>query len=1150
MSRLGLGSSVRGMLALVLVFLSPPTLAMLSADPLLRVETGMHTASVRALEVDQSAGVFFTASDDKTVRAWSLSDGRLVDTLRVPAGAGDEGRLYALAVSPQGRWLATAGATQAVTEGRGNYHIYLFDRDSQELSAFIASLPDVVNHLCFSPDGGFLAATLGSGGMRVWSAGDWQLVASDQAYEGASHGCAFSPQGQLVTTSLDGHVRLYDSASFGLLAKRRMSVGDEPFGAAFAPAGDRIAIGYADTPKVSLLSAQDLSELAAPNTRGLNKGGLSKVAWSRDGTRLFAAGRYQTKGQFPILAWADGGLGQRSLLEGTASIVTDLGALADGELLVSTDYPAWLKLSASGHRIDLRRGVVPDFRDKLGKALRVSADGRRVAVGLGYGAQDMVLLDLTERRLFDGAVNETWLLQRELQALGHDPGPVDGQYGPATARALSAWREGEGLGGSGLDDTVRGRLGISALTPARTNAPGISVKHWENATGTTLNGQPLPLDAYETSRAFAIAPDGQGFVLGTSWYLRAFDRSGAPRWSRSVPDAAWGVNISADGKVLVAALGDGTLRWYRYADGEELLAVYIHSRSREWVAWTPQGYYDASPGGDRLIGWQLNRYEALPGLAIQYVVPGSSAALSGLLAGDVIQAIDNQPIDSRGSLVARLRTVAAGDSLRFLVLREGASKDVDVLLASAEPGGPPRLGTVVGKALSQVEASDFFPVNVFRERFYRPKVVESVLQTLDESDAIASANVRGSRSVSEVKVAEALPPIAHILQPIDGDTFTDENVTIHYLVRNPGGAAASKVQILVDGRPLDSARGLKRIRPEPEAQANASDAESADTQQSMTIPLPARDVSLTVIAENSFGTSPPSTIQLHWAGETSSESSPKPRLYALAVGVSDYSDESLSDLKFASKDAEDFADIIKRQQDGFYRDVIVKVLRDPEHDQFRDGLTWLGEQISGEDVAMLFVAGHGVNDEDGDYYFLASDANPDRIAHTAVSHDDIRSSLSSLPGKVIAFFDTCHSGNVMGGVADINGVVNDLTAAENGVVVYSSSSGNQVSLENPIWGNGAFTKVLVDGLKGKAALFDDTGEITIKQLDAYLSHQVKALTDNRQTPVTTTPPTIQDFTIAVSDRASISARVIEKTRPLAERFPNQRLVVEDQPGIL
>lgn len=1137
---------------LIFMALSLPALAVLSADPLLRVETGMHTASVRALAVDEPGGFFFTASDDKTVRAWSLADGRLVETFRVPAGAGDEGRLYALAASPGGRWLATGGLTQAVTEGRGNYHIYLFDRTSKALDGFIPSLPDVINHLCFSPDGRYLAASLGSRGVRIWSVNDWQLVASDEAYEGASHGCAFSASGQLVTTSLDGHVRLYDGDTFGLLQKVQLSAGSEPFGIAFSPDSERIAIGFADASRVALLSALDLSELPAPNTQGLGKGGLSKVGWSKDGERLFAAGRYQTNGQFPILVWAAAGSGRRSLWDGTASIVTDLDALDDGGLLVSTDYPAWLKLSASGNQIDLRRGTVPDYRDKLGNAFEVSADARRVSVGLGYGTDAMVLLDLDERRLLEGALNENWLLQRELQALGYDPGPADGQYGPSTARALNAWRADVGLGTGGFDDRVRERLGLSPLTSARTRAADLSIKSWKHAAGTTLNGQPLPLAPYEQSHALAIAPDEQSFVLGTSWHLRAFDRSGTPRWIKPVPDAAWGVNVSADGKVLVAALGDGTLRWYRYADGEQLLAVYIHQRSREWVAWTPSGYYDASPGGDRLIGWQINRYEELPGLAIQYVVPGSSSDLSGLIAGDVIQAIDNIPINSRDDLVARLHSSAAGDSLRFLVLRDGTSTDVDVLLASAQPGGPPRLGTVVGKALRSVKASDFFPVNVFRQRFYRPKVVETVLMTLDESEAVAAANVKGARSITGVRVTDSLPPLVDILSPADGDPFNEDSVTIHYLVRNQGGAHEQRVQILVDGRPLSETRGLKRISASVPANAGADETdkpEAADEREATTIRLPARDVSVTVVAENQFGTSPPSTIKLHWDGGTAAESSVKPQLYVLAIGVSNYDDERLQDLSYASKDAEDFAQVIEQQHDGLYGDVVVKVLSDPDHDDFLDGLEWLDLEVTERDVAMLFVAGHGVNDDDGDYYFLARDANPERITRTAVPQYDIRKSLSSLPGKVVAFIDTCHSGNLMGGVADINGIVNDLTAAENGVIVYSSSSGQQASLENSAWENGAFTEALVEGLNGGADIFED-GDITIKELDAYLSNRVKKLTQKQQTPVSKTPSTISDFAIAINPKGVTSAGLTEKPVPALRRVEVWRFAAKDQNGLL
>src|SRR6202011_1092550 len=67
------------------------------------------------------------------------------------------------------------------------------------------------------------------------------------------------------------------------------------------------------------------------------------------------------------------------------------------------------------------------------------------------------------------------------------------------------------------------------------------------------------------------------------------------------------VNFAQDGKVVLAGYADGTIRWYRWLDGEELLALAMDSRDERWVAWTPSGYYMASPGGEDLIGWHVNR---------------------------------------------------------------------------------------------------------------------------------------------------------------------------------------------------------------------------------------------------------------------------------------------------------------------------------------------------------------------------------------------------------------------------------------------------------------------------------------------------------------------------------------------------------------
>lgn len=306
----------------------------------------------------------------------------------------------------------------------------------------------------------------------------------------------------------------------------------------------------------------------------------------------------------------------------------------------------------------------------------------------------------------------------------------------------------------------------------------------------------------------------------------------------------------------------------------------------------------------------------------------------------------------------------------------------------------------------------------------------------------------------------------------------------------------------MDGRPLPRARGLERIQ--------------ADDIATLELTLPERDLELSLIAENRNGASVPVTARLTWAGGKSESFAIKPKLYALAIGVADYADDSL-DLRFAAKDARDFAAAVKAQAGDLYRDVQVKVIVDAEAAAVLDGLDWLRAEVTSKDVGLLFLAGHGINDTDGDYYFLPADVDTERLRRSAVPYYEIKKTLSTLAGKTLAFIDTCHSGNVMGarsGVADINAVVNDLSAAENGVVVFASSTGRQQSLEDPDWGNGAFTKALVEGLAGKADYTGD-GKITVNQLDLYLSERVKALTGNRQTPATIKPETIPDFPIAV-----------------------------------
>ena len=81
-------------------------------------------------------------------------------------------------------------------------------------------------------------------------------------------------------------------------------------------------------------------------------------------------------------------------------------------------------------------------------------------------------------------------------------------------------------------------------------------------------------------------------------------------------------------------------------------------------------------------------------------------------------------------------------------------------------------------------------------------------------------------------------------------------------------------------------------------------------------------------------------------------------------------------------------------------------------------------------------------------------------------------------------------------------------------MVFASSTGKQYSFENPNWGNGAFTKAVVEGISGKAD-YTGKGKITIYMLDLYISERVKELTKGKQTPATAKPQTIPDFPLVL-----------------------------------
>jgi WD40 repeat protein len=532
--------------------------------PVLAIDPGMHPASIKSQAVDASGRFAVTGGDDRTVRVWSVADGRLLRTIWIPVGPEYVGSIYAVAISPDGPTIAAGGWTE---RRNGPVSLYIFERESGNMIRRIHDLPQVTIFLTFSPDGRYLVAMLHAGaGLRVFDRNrDWREAFRDDQYGDATYGAAFTRDGRLATTSYDGGIRLYEynptneNPSFRRVGDpARAPSGRRPSGVTFSPDGKSLAAGYNDVAAVDILQATTLKRAGSQIPTGVEAkfGGAGRIAWSPDGRTLFAAGAVHDATADLLFAWDRGGLGaERRMTYCARNTATGVDVLSAGRILVASTEPCLGLMDSSGEPIWTAASPVLNVRDQT-DVMSVSQDGQVVDFGYTGSAGPVLRFDVRSLKL-------------------SSPPP---------------------------DDHL-------TFAPRR---EGLAIEGWRNGASPTLNGRALPpLLHYEIARSLAIAPDAKRFFLGSSFALAAFDDAGAEKWRSRSRSAVYAANASRDGRVVVTADGDGAIRWRRADEGRELLALQVlpskdDPAKWDWVLWTPEGFYEATPGAQDVLKWVVN----------------------------------------------------------------------------------------------------------------------------------------------------------------------------------------------------------------------------------------------------------------------------------------------------------------------------------------------------------------------------------------------------------------------------------------------------------------------------------------------------------------------------------------------------------------
>ena len=565
--------------------------------PQLMLDTGGHMALVKTITFTPDGRQLISASDDKTIRVWDLETGKTLRTIRGEIAPGNAGKIFAMALSPDGKWLVAGGWFPGT--GEESFAIRLYDFASGRLVALLRGHDNGVSSLAFSPDGRHLISGSGDLTAILWDVEARQLKHRLNGHTGPIYGVGFTPDGErAVTGSVDHDLRLWRVSDGGEIA-HMLGHGDKVSSLAIGPDGT-IASGDSSG-EIRLWDGKTGAFRKVLAQLGMGVGDLSISA---DGA-LLLSGMIDAPANCHVYDLPSGQ--EIATYSGHNNSVVATAISPDGRWAATGGGD-----KRETHLWDLRSGeprLGPDGSPlRLGGqgqsvwAVGFSADGRRIGWGNRFAApggttpvNDRGPLQyaftlpsakepLSQPQRLDGPPTEVGGGLPPPQILGETIVPADEAFRRA-AGAHDEWS---------LSRREGGQYDLFAI---------LDIKKGEQVVASVERGH---FDGYE-HRSYSFSPDGETiFSGGNTGVLTAYDRAGKTLGDFIGHEGdVMALAPSPDGRFLVSGSIDQTVRLWNLKT-RELLVTLFQGRDSEWAMWTPQGYYAASGPGADLIGWQIN----------------------------------------------------------------------------------------------------------------------------------------------------------------------------------------------------------------------------------------------------------------------------------------------------------------------------------------------------------------------------------------------------------------------------------------------------------------------------------------------------------------------------------------------------------------